>query len=136
MRQLRLLPRVPLPPPSEVQSPGSSSLNLALPNPFKAMKQKSSDNVSLIPSFASAGRVVLGDKTDAGDLLPLGTFVALRTHSSGARLRGVVWTDQEMTVSNDISPCLIILRIICRGSNGAINPLRYCSIHRWQDFKT
>ena len=112
VRQLRLLPRVPLPAPSEVQSPGSSSHNLAslpLPNPFKAMIHRSSDNVSIIPNFAGAGRIVLGDETDAGELLPQGTFVASRTRSSEGRLRGIVWTDQEITVSAAVSNCLVIL---------------------------
>jgi hypothetical protein len=112
VQQLRLLPRAPLHPLSEVQSPASSSHNLTslpLPNPFKAMKHKSSDNVSLIPSFAGAGRIVLGDETDAGQLLLQGAFVALRTRSSGGKLRGIAWTDREIRVSSTMSHNLSIL---------------------------
>jgi len=112
VQQLRLLPRVPLPPHPEVQSPGSSSHNLTslpLPNPFKAMIHRSSDNVSLIPSFADAGRIVLGDETDTGELFSQGTFVSMRTHSDGDKLRSIAWTDQAIVVSVAIVHCFNIL---------------------------
>jgi hypothetical protein len=114
VQQLRLLPRVPLPSVHEVQSPESSSHNLTslpLPNPFKAMIHRSSDNVSLIPSFADAGRIVLGDETDNGELFSQGTFISMRTHSSGDILRSIAWTDREMIVSVAIFHCFYILTL-------------------------
>jgi len=114
VQQLRLLPRVPLPSAPEVQSPESSShhlTSLPLPNPFKAMIHRSSDNVSLIPSFVDAGRIVLSDETDTGELFSQGKFVSMRTHSSGDMLRGIAWTDREMIVSVAIFYCFDILTL-------------------------
>jgi hypothetical protein len=61
---------------------------------------KSSDNVSVIPSPADAGRIVLGDETDAGELVPQGTFVSMRTRCIGDKLGCIAWTDQEILVSH------------------------------------
>lgn len=75
------------------------------------MIHKSSDNVSLISSLSDAGRIVLGDETDAGEFLPQGIFVSMRTRSSGDKLRSIAWTDREVTVSYVISHCLNILHL-------------------------
>lgn len=115
-QKIRILPRAS-PLPQGIQSPGSSSHNLTLPNPFKAMKQKSSDNLSLAPAPLDPGRIILDDNLDAGVLLPQ-TFVSLKSRSFGSKLRGVAWTNRELTVGVVAFYSEILIKECHRHSNG------------------
>lgn len=111
-QSLRILPRIAPPPNPEVLNPESSSHNIAnlpLPNPFKGLKHKSSDNVSVVPTLVDAGRVILDEEVDICDLLIGETFVSSRMRSVKGSFRGAVWTDQQLVVSK--SPFNICSRI-------------------------
>ena len=109
-QRIRILPRAPplLPAllPSRTSTPNtesSSSHNLPhipLPNPFKTVKHKSSDNVL---SLVDAGRVVLDGEVVVGSG-GLGVVGSLRIRRVGDELRGIVWnTEGEIVVSRLIS---------------------------------
>lgn len=101
-QRVRILPRTPPPLPALLPSrtstpnPESSSHNLPhlpLTNPFKAMKHKSSDNLSVIPSLANAGRVVLDGEVVVG-AGELGVTGSLRVRRVGEELRGIGWSSK------------------------------------------
>jgi hypothetical protein len=101
VRQLRLLPRIPLQ-PLDVQSheSGLSHLpSIPLPNPFKAMKTRSIEHLPLTQRKRDLGRIVLDEEHDVGELLTNGSLLGLRTRNVGGTLRGLAWSDQQLTVS-------------------------------------
>lgn len=85
--------------PGSTTSGSNSSTNLALPNPFKALKAlKSSENLN-VEVKEDLGRIQLGEAFDLG-LIPLsGRVSAVRLVKHENTLRGLMWSSAELCVS-------------------------------------
>jgi hypothetical protein len=105
VRQLQLLPRIPLPlPDARSNDSGPSHLpSIPLPNPFKAIKSRSVEHLPLTPGNREQGRITLDEEHDVGVLLTEGSLVGLRTRNVGGRLRGLAWSDQSLVVSATVN---------------------------------
>ncbi|GJE92636.1 WD40 repeat-like protein [Phanerochaete sordida] len=86
-------------PPTPSADPDESSSQLALPNPFKALKGlRSSENLVAETKNEDTGRVLLTDTLDLG-LLPLGVpLQPLRVLESEALSLALAWTHEELVV--------------------------------------
>ena len=106
-------------PPSHSPHNGTdASANLALPNPFKALKGlKSSENLDFEgKEDGHHDRIQLNDSLDLGPIPFSNPVAGIRLVIHGARLRGVLWSDSELSVSTlfvgQLYPSLI--RVVIR----------------------
>lgn len=101
LRRLQLLPRnftLPLNlPPEDTHSNHLPSL--PLPNPFKTTKARSVEQVTLDENKEELGRIGVSDEEDAGQLRSDCLLVGLRTLDVDGKLRGICWSERDMTVS-------------------------------------
>lgn len=96
----------PLPEPEDL--PGAhSSTHLPLPNPFKALKALSTENIPDTESGASPDRIEIGDEVDLGELGLTEPLLGLRAHDGDADARVCAWSAHELLVR------LGILALLC-----------------------
>lgn len=87
------------PPPEPADLPGSHSSNhLPLPNPFKALKALSTENIPDTETSTGYERIELGDPVDHGDLGLTEPLLGLRAHDDGTDVRLCAWTARELSV--------------------------------------
>jgi hypothetical protein len=104
-QRARLSSRFPALPALEqiITEPSPSNLtSLPLPNPFKGMMPRSTDQLPP-PSEISKngpGRIWLDEMCDVGKLLSQGTPLSLRTRAVENKLFGIAWSDEEQVVSS------------------------------------
>jgi hypothetical protein len=84
--------------PIEAPSRDASMTNLSLPNPFKALKSKSSENDHLSDHKGKTGRVMLEEKRDLGVVLTQGLPSGYRAYDRDGIVISMVWSHQELTV--------------------------------------
>lgn len=98
------------------------------------MKPKSSENLFLIPSV-DTGRIAFDDKFDVGELFPQGNFVSSRTHASEGKLRGIIWTNQEILVNIVGLSHRVLSNPLYRLSDIKINRCELHSLHLLKEFE-
>ncbi|EIW52425.1 WD40 repeat-like protein [Trametes versicolor FP-101664 SS1] len=87
------------PPPEPADLPGSHSSNhLPLPNPFKALKALSTENIPDTETSTGYERIELGDPIDHGDLGLTEPLLGLRAHDNGTDVRLCAWTARELSI--------------------------------------
>ncbi|KAI0671154.1 WD40 repeat-like protein [Trametes maxima] len=87
-------------PPTPVDLPEShSSTHLPLPNPFKALKALSTDNIPGTENSDVPERIELGDEVDHGELGLTEPVLGLRAHDGDAGTRLCAWSAHELLVS-------------------------------------
>ncbi|KAI0642943.1 WD40 repeat-like protein [Trametes meyenii] len=95
-RSLRISDR----PPTPADLPEShSSTHLPLPNPFKALKALSTDNIPGTEIGAVPERIELGEEIDRGELGLTEPVLGLRAHDGEAGTRLCAWSAHELLVS-------------------------------------
>ncbi|KDQ62091.1 hypothetical protein JAAARDRAFT_29992 [Jaapia argillacea MUCL 33604] len=93
---LSLAPIVPAPPPPHHghDSDANSLASIPLPNPFKALKGKSVEDLSATDGDSKlTGRVELSEEVDVGVVAPETVLSGIRIWASDSGLRGAVWSD-------------------------------------------
>ncbi|KAG5725162.1 WD repeat-containing protein 7 [Termitomyces sp. T112] len=109
-RCIHLLPRTVSQP--EIQPPGkiTSNFNIPIPNPLKALKPHSAEDLYLATETARGpSRIACDDASDLGELLP--SEMILGFHARGARRKTfvVAWSEHHLTVSEYQSGSLHML---------------------------
>ncbi|OJT12977.1 WD repeat-containing protein 7 [Trametes pubescens] len=87
------------PPPEPADLPGSHSSNhLPLPNPFKALKALSMENIPDTETSTGYERIQLEDPIGHGDLGLTEPLLGLRAHDNGADVRLCAWSARELSI--------------------------------------
>ncbi|KAI0823988.1 WD40 repeat-like protein [Trametes gibbosa] len=87
----------PLPEPGDI--PGShSSTHLPLPNPFKALKALSTENIPDTENGVSIDRIEVGVDIDLGELGLTEPLLGLRAHDGDADARICAWSAHELLI--------------------------------------
>lgn len=87
------------PPPEPAGLPGShSSGHLPLPNPFKALKALSTENIPDTENGAGFERLELGEDFDHGELGLTEPLLGLRAHDGDTDVRLCAWSVHELSV--------------------------------------
>ncbi|KAJ7776775.1 hypothetical protein DFH07DRAFT_797695 [Mycena maculata] len=110
VRPLQCLPRVPSQ-QAEVQPEEPHLTNLASLPLFKAMKSRSTEDLPPTANKKEAGRIVLEDEHIVGQLIADGSLLGFRPRSMsiGARLRGLCWTEQVLTIFEYVDQSFSVL---------------------------
>lgn len=97
---LQLLPRVPVQMEARLQDTHSMNLaSLPLPNPFKALKARSVEHLSLGENAREPGRVALDEERDLGELFASGSPSGFRARNTDGKMLAIVWSQYELMVS-------------------------------------
>lgn len=92
------LSRLPIPVDETPAHEPSTNNLLPLPNPFKALQNRSAEHVPLVPdSTGDRESSHLGSDVDLGELSL--RSIGLRTRDGGDTLRCIAWSAQELTVN-------------------------------------
>lgn len=84
--------------PHTPDSQGGNLTSLPLPNPFKAMKSRSVENIPTNEDKRDPGRIGLGDEQILGEILPGKPLHGLRTRRVGEAMYGLAWSASELLV--------------------------------------
>ncbi|KAI0763531.1 WD40 repeat-like protein [Trametes elegans] len=104
--------RVNEPPPSPADLPGShSSGHLPLPNPFKALKAPSADNIADTARDALPDRIEIGPAVDHGELGLTEPLLGLRAQDNDGDVALCAWSAHELIVGRWTADCVTTLPV-------------------------
>ncbi|KAJ7626280.1 hypothetical protein DFH06DRAFT_737359 [Mycena polygramma] len=113
VRPLHLLPRVSLQQQAEPQ-PEEPTLNNLVPL-FKAMTSRSTDDLPPTENKKDPGRILLEDERIVGQAIANGLLLGFRPRSIGGRLRGIAWTEHDLTIFEYAEQFSVLFSCPCPG---------------------
>ncbi|GLB39841.1 putative WD40 repeats [Lyophyllum shimeji] len=97
IRGFHLLPRVPPETATSLPEKDAAPItSIPIPNPFKALKAQSVERLPL--NSNGPGRVALDAERDLGEVIAGGSPAGFQARSTAGRMRGLLWSQQELTV--------------------------------------